>query len=70
MNINIKGNKGSITLFVAMSTMFFLMLIASITAFMKNRERAVETEYIQIKQSYEQDIDKEDEIYESIISEQ
>ena len=48
----IRDNRGSITLFVLLSCLFFLITITSVGIFVKNKESAVESDYQRIKQSY------------------
>ena len=66
--LNLKSEKASITLLVLISMLFFLIVVSSVGVYVKNKELAVEKEYQEIKESYEKDVGKEDEIYEKIIS--
>ncbi len=59
----LKNEKGSITLFVLLSCLFFLAIVTSVGVYLRNKETAVEQQYQQIKQSYEQDVGKEEEIW-------
>ena len=48
-----KSERGSITLFVLLACLFFLLTVTSVGMFVKNKENAVEAEYQKIKQSYQ-----------------
>ena len=51
--INLKNNKGAITLYILVSLLFFIIAIASVQANLKTKEASVESEYQKIKASYE-----------------
>ena len=53
--IDLKNNKGAITLYILASLLFFIIAIASVQANLKTKEASVESEYQKIKASYEKD---------------
>jgi len=61
--INIKNQRGSITLFVLVSCMFFIASVVCIQMNMDSKQIAVEREYKQIKSNYEKDLANAKEIY-------
>lgn len=61
-----KNEKGSITLYVLLACLFFVISLVSVNTYMKNKEISVESEYQKIKQSYEQDVGNEAEIYQEV----
>lgn len=63
MKINLKSQKGSITLFVLAACLFFIVTIASTYAYAHRKNQAVEKSIAQIKSRYEKDVGNEDEIY-------
>ena len=52
--MNLRREKGSITLFVLVSCMFFIASIACVQIYMQSKQTAVDREYRQIKSNYEQ----------------
>ena len=58
----LKNNKGSITLFVTLSVLFFLVVVTSVAVSLKNKETAVDAYYERIKSIYEKDVGYEDSI--------
>ena len=61
--MDLKNQKGSITLFVLVSCLFFLASVACINMYMQSKQVAVDREYRQIKANYEKDINNMEEIY-------
>lgn len=61
--MNLKSQKGSITLFVLVSCLFFLASVACINMYMQSKQVAVDREYRQVKANYEKDINNIDSIY-------
>ena len=61
--MNLKSQKGSITLFVLVSCLFFLASVACVNMYMQSKQVAVDREYRQIKATYEKDINNMDSIY-------
>lgn len=53
--MNLKNNKGSITLYILVSLLFFIIAIVNVQAYLKTKESGVESEYQKIKASYEKD---------------
>lgn len=51
--LNLKNEKGSITLFVLVSCMFFIASVACVQMYMQSKQVAVDREYRQIKSNYE-----------------
>ena len=54
--MNLKSQKGSITLFVLVSCLFFLASVACVNMYMHSKQIAVDREYRQVKANYEKDI--------------
>ena len=63
--INLKNEKGSITVFVLASCLFFIGAVACTQIYMQSKQTALEREYRQIKSNYETDSDNIDDIYDS-----
>lgn len=63
---NLKNEKGSITLFVLTSAMFFVMSVVGVNINLQTKEMAVDKEYKQIKSNYETNIDNMDSIYQEL----
>jgi len=61
--MNLKSQKGSITLFVLVSCLFFLASVACVNMYMQSKQVAVDREYRQIKANYEKDINNMEAIY-------
>lgn len=61
--MNLKNQKGSITLFVLVSCLFFLASVACVNLYMQSKQVAVDREYRQIKANYEKDINNMNSIY-------
>lgn len=59
----LKDKKGSISLFVLLSCLFFLVTVTSVAVSMKNKERSIDMQYAKTKASYEKDVGKEESIY-------
>ena len=53
---NLRNQKGSITLFVLTSCLFFIASITGIFIYTQSKQIAVEREYRQIKSIYEENI--------------
>lgn len=51
--INLRNEKGSITLFVLISCLFFVASVACVQMYMQSKKTAVDREYRQIKSNYE-----------------
>ncbi|HCC03456.1 MAG TPA: hypothetical protein DEP51_01160 [Clostridiales bacterium] len=66
--MNLKSQKGSITLFVLVSCLFFLASVACVNLYMQSKQVAVDREYRQIKANYEKDINNMDSIYAELAS--
>lgn len=60
---NLKSERGSITIFVLASCLFFLISTVGVQAYTKNKQIAQETDYKQIKETYEKDIANQEAIY-------
>ena len=58
-----KNERGSISLFVLLSALFFLVVVTSVGVSFKNKETRIDTEFAKIKASYEKDIGNEEQIY-------
>lgn len=60
---NNKNMQGSISLFVLLSTLFFLTTVITTSVYLKNNEKSINTQLNKIKKSYEVDLGNEDDIY-------
>ena len=67
--IKIESQKGSITLFVLISCLFFVATVVCVQMNMSSKEIAVEREYRQIKSNYEKDLQNSEEIYNKLYKE-
>ena len=65
-NVQKKLNKqnGSISLFVLLSLLFFLIIVVSVGVSLRNKESTVNKQYQVVKNNYEKDVGNEDAIYE------
>ncbi len=61
--MNLKSQKGSITLFVLVSCLFFLASVACVNMYMQSKQSSVDREYRQVKANYEKDIDNMETIF-------
>ncbi len=59
----LKNEKGSISLFVLLSALFFLVVVTSVGVSFKNKERSIDSQLEKIKLSYEKDVGNESQIY-------
>lgn len=60
--------KGSITIFVLASCLFFLVSIMGVEVYTKNKQMAVDEKYHQIKSTYEKDLENKEKIYNDLIT--
>lgn len=67
--INIKEQRGSVTLFVVISCLFFIATVVCIQMNMNSKQISADREYRQIKSNYEKDINNADEIYSNLLLE-
>ena len=67
--MNTKNQKGSISLFVLLSCLFFLVVVTSVAVSAKNKEAKVDAEIARIKAIYEKDVGNEEAIYNEKIAE-
>lgn len=58
-----KNERGSISLFVLLSALFFLVVVTSVGVSLNNKETRIDAEFAKIKASYEKDIGNEEQIY-------
>ena len=65
---NLRGEKGSITLFVLVSCMFFIVSVVEIQAYLNNKKVSIDKEYRQIKSSYETDVNNMESVYNTLSS--
>ena len=61
-----RDERGSITIFVLASCLFFLVSVTGVQVYTKNKQIALEEDYIQIKKSYEKDLDNQENIYNNV----
>ena len=64
--MNIKNEKGSITLFVLASCMFFIASVVCTNIYMQSQQSTIDKEYKQIKANYEKDINNMELIYNNL----
>ncbi len=64
--IKLKENKGAITLFVLVSMLFFVLFLTGMYMIMSNKEIANSAETLRIKEIYEKDLNRLDDVYETI----
>ena len=64
----LKNEKGSITLFVLLAILFFLIVIFSVFMVSSNKKQAQTSEIDKIKQEYEKAVDNIDQIYDETLS--
>lgn len=69
MKKDLRSERGSITIFVLASCLFFLVSVIGVFEYTKNKQISVEDDYRQIKLNYERDINNQQEIYDSKINE-
>ena len=62
----LKTERGSITLFVLISCLFFLMIITASYMFLLNKEKALDEQIRKVQKSYEV---SQDEIYAKLVKE-
>ena len=55
--LNLKSQKGSITVLALSSCLFFLASVTTVYMYMQSKQVAVEREYRQIKSIYENNLD-------------
>ena len=58
-----KNEKGSISLFVLLSALFFLAVVTSVSISFKNKERSIDSQFEKIKSGYEKDVGNESAVY-------
>ena len=58
------NENGSISLFILLSALFFLIVVTSVGVSLKNKEATVDRNFEKVKQSYEKDLDNIEQIYE------
>ena len=58
-----KNERGSISLFVLLSALFFLVVVTSVGVSFKNKERSIDSQFEKIKAGYEKDVGNEETIY-------
>lgn len=59
----VKSQKGSISLFVLLSLLFFLVVVTSVGTSFRNKETSIDANFKEIKAKYEKDIGNEEQIY-------
>ena len=65
----LKNEKGSITLFVLLAILFFLIMIFSIFISTSNKKQSQTSEVDRIRQEYEQSVDNINQIYNETLEE-
>ena len=58
-----RNEKGSISLFVLLSALFFLVVVTSVGISFKNKEASIDAQFEKIKTSYEKDVGNEEQVY-------
>ncbi len=64
----IKQQSGSVSLFILLSCLFFLIIITSVNISFKNKEENFNAQYEKIKANYEKYVENEAQVYEESIS--
>ena len=59
----VKNEKGSISLFVLLSALFFLVVVTSVGVSLKNKEAGIDAQFEKTKLSYEKDVGNEEQVY-------
>lgn len=65
---DLRSQKGSITIFVVASCLLFATTVVGIATYVQNKVNNEDEKYRRIKANYEQDVGRENEIYNDIIS--
>ena len=68
--LNLKNNRGSITVFVLVSCLLFIGCVVCVRMYIQSKEIATDREYRQIKVNYETDTNSLDNIYNELYKEQ
>ena len=58
-----KNQKGSVSLFILLSTLFFLVIVTGVAVNAKNKEINIDSQYERIKTTYEKDVENEEAVY-------
>ena len=58
-----KDEKGSVSLFILLAALFFLVVVTGVGVSLKNKESEIDSHYEKTKASYEKDIGNEEQIY-------
>lgn len=61
------NQKGSITLFVLLAMIFFIVIILNMTMNVANKKQSQILEYDKIKQEYEKNINNIDQVYNEVL---
>ena len=61
------NQKGSITLFVLLAMIFFIVIILNMTMNVANKKQSQISEYDKIKQEYEKNINNIDQVYNEVL---
>lgn len=61
------NQKGSITLFVLLAMIFFIVIILNMTMNVANKKQSQISEYDKIKQEYEKNINNIDQVYNEVV---
>ena len=62
--LNLRNQRGSITFFILSSCLFFIASVTGVFMYMQSKQIAVDREYRQIKQVYEESLNEVDPTYE------
>ena len=68
--LNKKNQRGSVSLFILVSALFFLVVVLGVGITLRNKEAAMNTQFQRIKENYEEDVGREPAIYTEKIEEQ
>ena len=66
--LKLKSQKGSITLFVLLAMILFLVVILSVYIYSKNKEIVLKNQTDEIIQEYNKDVKNANQIYENAIT--
>ena len=64
----LKNEKGSISLFILLAALFFLVVVTGVGVSLKNKEAEIDNHFEKTKSSYEKDVGNEEQIYNEIIA--
>lgn len=67
MQKRLENQKGSISLFILLSSLFFLIVVTNVGINARNKEVKIDSEIAKIKSTYEKDVGNEEQMYHEIM---